>query len=83
MLRLNFPIPQAQTHILSEPAYSRYLEAERACIEAERAYFAALGWPPRTSTTAREMDLYEEPGDKCIESGAELSCPSRASSAAA
>jgi hypothetical protein len=24
---------------------SYYLEAERACIAAEYAYFAALGWP--------------------------------------
>lgn len=29
-------------------------EAERICIEAERAYFAALGCPPRTITTVRE-----------------------------
>lgn len=33
---------------------STYLEVERACVEAERAYFAALGRPPRIITTVRE-----------------------------
>lgn len=35
-----------------------YIAAERACIEAERAYFAAIGWPPNSFTTpVEESDL--------------------------
>jgi hypothetical protein len=39
------------------------VDAERICIEAERAYFAALGWPRRTIAAAMTVETpggYEE-----------------------
>lgn len=44
-------------------------EAERICIEAERAYFAALGYPPQTITTVIEESTGEREWREAWEQG--------------